>query len=65
MKLKEYLDDVESICSTCDACDSSCAGHMFKNCFKSELEIEEVLKFSNTEIGGQNRFNRLKPIKRS
>jgi hypothetical protein len=38
MELKAYIDDIESICSTCDRCDSSCAGLTFKNFFKSELE---------------------------
>lgn len=47
MKLKDYLDDIELICNTCEACDSSCAGHMFKNCLKSELEIEDALRLYN------------------
>ena len=47
MELKAYIDDIESICSTCDKCDSSCAGYTFKNCFESELEIEEAFKLFN------------------
>ena len=44
MELKAYINDIESICRTCDACDSSCAGYTFKNCFESELKIEETLQ---------------------
>ncbi len=47
MELKAYIDDIESICSTCDGCDSSCAGQTFKNCFESELEVEEALQLFN------------------
>ena len=47
MELKTYIDDIESICSTCDGCDTSCVGHTFKNCLKSEMEIEEALHTFN------------------
>ena len=49
MELKKYIDDIESICSTCDGCDASCAGYTFKNCFESEMEIEEALQLFHTE----------------
>ena len=56
MKLKEHFDYIESICSTCETCDLSCAGNMFKNCFKSELEIEELLQCNNGIIDEYNHF---------
>ena len=49
MELKEYVDDVETICSTCEVCESACVGHMLKECFKSEIEIEEESQFSSLQ----------------
>lgn len=47
MELKTYIDDIESICSTCDGCDTSCVGYTFKKFLKSEMEIEEALQTFN------------------
>ena len=43
MNLREALDDVESVCSICEECEPSCANNVFKNCFKDEIETEEML----------------------
>jgi hypothetical protein len=56
MKLKEHLDYIESICSTCETCEPACAGNMFKHCFKSELEIEELLQCDQDMINDYYHF---------
>ncbi len=50
MNLREALDDVESVCSTCEECEPSCANNVIKNCFKNEIETEQmVLQFKPFE----------------
>jgi hypothetical protein len=50
MNLQEYLDDIESTCRNCKACDSSYACHLFKNCLKSELEVKEVMNCKEESV---------------
>ncbi len=49
MDLKGHLKNIESICSSCETCNPSCAANMFKSCLKSELEIEEAFQYLNNE----------------
>ncbi len=49
MDLKRYLNNIETLCSSCETCNPSCAANMFKSCLKSELEIEEAFHFFDNE----------------
>ncbi len=44
MNLQQALDDVESVCRTCEECEPSCANNVFRDCIQSEIEYDKVLQ---------------------
>jgi hypothetical protein len=43
MNLQQALDDVESVCRTCEECEPSCANNVFRDCIQSEIEYDEII----------------------
>ena len=44
MNLQQALDDVESVCRTCEECEPSCVNNIFRDCIQSEIEYDEILR---------------------